>query len=246
MGFYDELASQYAELTGEASRREPARRFVDAVIERFDPSSVLDVACGTGLYAVEFARRGLEVVGADPSEGMLDQARRRAGQADVEIDFHDVPMQQVAARLDRRFDLVICLGNSIPHVLTDDDLDDTLSGFARLLNPGGVVLIQLLNYQKVLQRGERIVGIDRGDNVEYVRFYDFADDLLHFNVLEIHWHRDLARHTLHQTTLRPWTADHLEQQLRKHNLTDVTTFAGLSFEPMTDDADTVTVCATAV
>ena len=55
---------------------------------------ILDVGCGTGRYAVEFARRGARVVGVDFAAGMLATAEehaRRAGVADrctfVQTDF---------------------------------------------------------------------------------------------------------------------------------------------------------------
>jgi demethylmenaquinone methyltransferase/2-methoxy-6-polyprenyl-1,4-benzoquinol methylase len=52
------------------------RRFV-AMAEPRAGQRVLDLCCGTGDVALAFARRGLEVVGLDFSEPMLDVARRR-------------------------------------------------------------------------------------------------------------------------------------------------------------------------
>jgi ubiquinone/menaquinone biosynthesis C-methylase UbiE len=51
-----------------------------AFVARLRPSgSVLDVGCGTGALAQRLAERGYEVVGADPSAGMLEVMRARAG-----------------------------------------------------------------------------------------------------------------------------------------------------------------------
>ena len=62
MLFYDHLAKDYGELTDELRRREAAAEFAQAVIERWRPGALLDVACGTGLYTLEFARRGVPAV----------------------------------------------------------------------------------------------------------------------------------------------------------------------------------------
>jgi SAM-dependent methyltransferase len=43
------------------------------------PALVLDVGCGTGLSTRAFAARGLDVVGVDPTEEMLEHARRAGG-----------------------------------------------------------------------------------------------------------------------------------------------------------------------
>lgn len=44
----------------------------------FAPASVLDAGCGTGRVAIELARRGIDVVGVDLDDAMLDAARRKA------------------------------------------------------------------------------------------------------------------------------------------------------------------------
>lgn len=45
---------------------------------------VLDVGCGSGRYAVEFARRGASVTGLDMAPAMLDMARKAAAEARVD------------------------------------------------------------------------------------------------------------------------------------------------------------------
>jgi magnesium protoporphyrin O-methyltransferase len=69
------------------------RFFRDVVHRRFhltfelcreiEGSRVLDIGCGSGRYAVEFARRGAEVVGLDFSSAMVAMARRAAEEAGV-------------------------------------------------------------------------------------------------------------------------------------------------------------------
>ena len=43
----------------------------------FSPTTVLDAGCGTGRVAIEPARRGIEVVGADVDPSMLATTRQR-------------------------------------------------------------------------------------------------------------------------------------------------------------------------
>ena len=72
---------------------------------RFAPRSVLDAGCGTGRVAIELARRGVTVVGADLDDGMLDAARRKAPQLDW------ICADLVTLDLARRFDIVVMAGN---------------------------------------------------------------------------------------------------------------------------------------
>src|ERR1043166_10126678 len=48
---------------------------------------ILDLGCGEGGYARELARHGAQVVGVDGSERMIDIARRRAKEEELEVEF---------------------------------------------------------------------------------------------------------------------------------------------------------------
>lgn len=89
---------------------EVTRREVDAILAMSGAkpgTSILDLCCGVGRHAVEFARQGFEVTGLDISSTFLDVARRKAVQAGVQItwvegDMRDIPFED-------RFDLVVNL-----------------------------------------------------------------------------------------------------------------------------------------
>lgn len=91
---FDELAAAGEDVHGEAS-------FVSAL----EPRTVLDAGCGTGRVAIELARRGIEVIGADVDGSMLATARRLAPYLTwVESDLS-------ALDLGRTFDVVVLAGN---------------------------------------------------------------------------------------------------------------------------------------
>ncbi len=242
--FYDGLAEEYDVLTATASRVGPARRFVRGLTESGEVSSALDVACGTGLYAIELARAGVETVGADLSAEMVAAARDRARREGVEVRFVPAAMQDVADRVDGPFDVVVCMGNSVPHLLTDHDLELAMAGFRRLTRDGGRTIIQLLNYERILAGRERIVGVDRRGEREFVRFYDFLDGFVRFNVLAIDLSDDEPRWDLHETTLRPYTADDLRRALREAGFVSVDLAGDLGEEPFVPaESDTVMLTA---
>jgi ubiquinone/menaquinone biosynthesis C-methylase UbiE len=238
MSFYDEIADEYDEITGLAGRVAQAEAFIKELGSRHPIASVLDIACGTGLYAILMAKAGIEAVGVDISQSMLDKAGQHAGEAAVTVQWTQASMQEVAARLDRQFDAVLCMGNSIPHLLDDDSLDAAIGGFVKMLRPGGVVAIQVLNYARILARAERIVEINRAADREYVRFCDFLGDTVRFNILEITWQGDRCEHRLHSSILRPYRADELSACLKVHGADNVTVYSGLGlerFEPAQSD-----------
>jgi len=249
MDFYDDIADSYGELTGAADRQVAAGRFVTELTRRFDITSAVDAACGTGLFAIELARGGVDVVGSDISAGMLKSAPANATAAGIDTDlctWVQAPMQELGDRISGARDAILCMGNSIPHLLTDDDLNRTIAGFAMLLTGGGVVSIHLLNYARVLSAKDRIVGITRAGSKEFVRFYDFHSDFIGFNILEIQWDDEgRCSHNLLTTPLRPYLHGQLIGALTAAGFENIETFGDLQFNPFDPEtSDTLLLTAT--
>lgn len=102
-------------------------------VERYAPGSVLDAGCGTGRVAIELARRGHEVVGADVSESMLATARR------LGPTVRWVCCDLAELDLDRRFDVVVMAGN-VPLFTPPGTTAGVVAGCARHLAPDGVLV----------------------------------------------------------------------------------------------------------
>ena len=240
--FYGPLAEGYDAMTRFSSRFEAAEDFFSELESSTDASfsTALDVATGTGVYALALAQLGKVVFGADISQSMIDSACRNADDLGLNVHWFTRPMQDLALELDTTFDLILCMGNSLPHLLEDDDLNSALNGFHRLLNPGGRLLIQLLNYDRILSRRERIVDITRHESKEYVRFYDFLQDYIRFNLLTIEWRtNDEADHVLQSVLLRPYRSRELSERLAFHGFSDIHCFSGLSMSPFSESESAV-------
>lgn len=231
MDFYDSIAESYDEMTGLDGRQDKIVQTVETLIGRYQPTSVIDAACGTGPYAVAFAQRGLAVVGADLSSEMLKRARTLAQTQNVTPHWLQCPMQELSQHLTEPADLIICLGNSLPHILNDEELAQTFAGFARLLHPGGVLVIHLLNYAKILSQRERIVAITRHGPTEFIRFYDFLDDVIRFNLLKITWHGHQSQPQLTSTTLRPYNSQIIETALATQGFSSIEFHGDWNFTP---------------
>ena len=232
--FYDGLAAEYDAMTGFSARLGNARRWAGEVVARLAPAApVVDVATGTGLYAIAFAGLGFAVTGVDIAAEMLALARKNADAAGVKASWLQADMQSLAGRLARPAGLLVCLGNSLPHLTKPEELAAALGEFRNALAPGGTVVLQVLNYDQIMQGGERMVSVDRQGDTEFVRFYDFlpAAGLVRFNVLRLQWRGNEAAHTWQSVTLRAYTRTELEQALAKAGFAEIAAYAGLSFKP---------------
>ena len=241
MDFYNAIAGDYETIVDAAGRAAGIKAFVGELIDRYSVRSAVDVACGTGAYTFALAAAGVKTVGADISEGMVARARLHAGQTGADIQWHVVGMQDIAEHVTEPVDAVLCMGNSLPHILSDDDLAKTASAFRKLVNPGGVAVVHLLNYDRILADAERIVGITRVEDVEYVRFYDFFHGRLRFNILEVHWDGDTATHKLHATELRPYRSAELADAFTQGGFTTVETYGSQAFDPFDAEQSDVLV-----
>ncbi len=122
-----------------AARAVRERNFKPRLIEQAaipDGADVLDLGCGTGTLAIELKRfvPGAEVTGLDADPQILEQARKKAERAGLEISF-DEGLSTALPYKDRSFDRV--LSTLFFHHLPTEDKRDTLREVARVLRPGG-------------------------------------------------------------------------------------------------------------
>jgi SAM-dependent methyltransferase len=97
---------------------------------------VLELACGSGRFAVPLAVAGLEVVGCDLAEPMLVRARDYAAERGVKIETILADVRELDLK-GRQFDTVFIAANSIMHLLTTADFRGFFRSVARHLAPGG-------------------------------------------------------------------------------------------------------------
>lgn len=103
--------------------------------------SVLDAGCGTGRVAIELARRGYEVAGADLDPSMLEVARRNAPQLEwYEGDLATITLTPAAGLgTPRRFDTIVMAGN-VMIFLAPGSEPAVLRNLAQHLAPGGALV----------------------------------------------------------------------------------------------------------
>ncbi len=150
---------------------------------------MLDAATGTGMHAIALAKNGYTACGADISRGMIEHALRNAQAAKVQVRFEVAGFGNLAGTFGAgAFDAVLCLGNSLPHVLSHIELDSTLRDFGNCLKPGGMLIIQNRNFDAVVANHQRWMEpqsyAEAGKEWIFERFYDFDNDgLLTFNMV---------------------------------------------------------------
>ncbi len=124
---------------------------------------VLDLCCGTGQLAHTLAERGYSVLGIDGSEGMLAFAQTNAPTARFLLaDARHFEVQEP-------FDVVLCLFDSLNHLMTENDLAKAFDSTARALHPGGLFAFDLNMEVKYLQTWSGEFSVIGDEEVAIVR-----------------------------------------------------------------------------
>jgi len=213
---------------------------------------VVDMGAGSARHAIMFATWGLEVIAVDPGESMLAEARQNlerfggdiavaAGRVELlEGGFGDLAGLRV-----RDADALVCTGNALPHVAGVEGLRTALADFAGALRPGGLLVLHLLNHDRLLARRERAImpkvrDTDGGGVRVFMRLIGYAEDdsVLDFDFVTLtrdaagSW--DLSSRRSEHTVI---TLDTLRAALRGAGFVGVEFFGDHNGRPLDVDGD---------
>ena len=105
------------------------------------PAAVLDLACGPGYHALEFARRGVAATGLDLGKEMLTLAREKAAAQGLPVHWIEGDMRSFT--LERPVDAAFIMFDGLDALLSNEDLVAHLRAVGQALNPAGVYLVDL-------------------------------------------------------------------------------------------------------
>ena len=173
--WYRIVADHYDHLYDPTRPRKVAP-FVHELFRRHGPvHDVLDVACGTFALDLPLVKRGYRVVGRDLSGDMLRVARSNLRKKGIWADLGVADMRSL--RLGRKFDAILCLGTAFNYLTTPSDVRRAMGAFRRHLRPGGLVVLDLTNFDAFIDRPQnaRAEGDYRAPDGTRIAIYAFNE-----------------------------------------------------------------------
>lgn len=199
---------------------------------------VLDLGCGPGEHSRRLAAAGFDVVGVDASPSMLEKAREEPMPDNLRFILGD--LRDVAQVTEGTFGGAVCLGNTLPHLRTPDDLGSMARGLRERLLPGAPCLLQILNYDRIFGRNERALPVnfrpDPEGELVFVRLMTPQDDgtVLFFpTTLRLRPGHDPHIEVMHsrEVRLKGWRRREIEDILEAAGFHDRTAFGGFDESP---------------
>jgi SAM-dependent methyltransferase len=200
---------------------------------------ILDLGSGTGEHSRFLASKGFEVTGIDSSPAMLAKAMDTPLPAN--LAFVEGDMTRVADVVSGSFDGAICLGNALPHVANREGLARMLAGLRARLRPGAPFVLQVLNYDRVHDTGQRSLPVtfrkDEGEGeVVFLRLMTpLPDGMVVFTPSTLRYRPGgdppLEIAATRNVLLKGWRRGELEEQLGEAGFADRQVFGTVGDVP---------------
>lgn len=215
MSFYETIAPWYDYIFPVSPLQ---TKFVQLKLDGLKGKELIDVGCGTGNLSIQLAKGEANVTGLDLDEQMLDIARDKAKdlsnvrfiQADMlKLTDHFAPASQ---------DGIICFGNTLVHLLKPGEVRRFFRQCHEILKPSGVVLLQMINYDNILDNDLPGLPPIDNDKIHFNREYQLReqDELINFKtILTV---KESGKTIKNSATLQPLRRELLKQILEDTGL----------------------------
>lgn len=233
MTFYHALAPYYNQLF-------PANDKQLSFISSYFPSGseLLDMGAGTGNVAYALAEAGYHVMAAEPDpalrQAMID---KQAGEA-PQLHISDETMQQLGQSA-ALYDGIYCIGNTLVHLSDIQEVSQFFSDAHDKLRPNGALLIQIVNYEKVLTLNNFSFPVVEREQFAFERKYDLVDGKVMFTAT-LTAGDQTATNTI---PLLPLTVHQLLPLLEQSGFQNIEYYADFKKQPYTADAPALIIAA---
>lgn len=227
--FYDQLASEYHLIFADwrKSVRWQGEVLGSLICKEMgnEPLSVLDCTCGIGTQAIGLALLGYDVSGTDISPEAINRAKREANSFGVSINFSVADLLTLNRQVSGVFDVVISCDNSLPHLLSDKNLEVAAYNIRSKLRSNGVFLASIRDYDEILKERPKSTMPQVFDNTDGRRIVFQVWDWLEGERNYL-FHLFIVREILGDWKVSMYSAQY--RAVRRQELTDILTRAGFS------------------
>ena len=206
-----------------------------------EDAKILELCCGTGRLTLPIAKAGYNICGVDYTSSMLEQAKVKASEAGLDINFIEADIRTL--NLHQKFDLIFIPFNSIHHLYRNEDLFKALKGAQNHLKEGGLFLFDCFNpniqYIVDSEKEEQVVAeYTTGDGREVL----IKQTMCYVNATQINrikWHYFINGefHSIQDLDMRLFFPQELDSYLKWAGFDIIHKFGGFDEEAFNDHSE---------
>jgi SAM-dependent methyltransferase len=143
---------------------------------------LIDAGCGTGSLSILLARRGAKVIAFDGDQSMIQKAEEKRPQTlDLSFKVGDL-IGELTTQKDNYCHGIVCFGNTLVHLVEEGQIEDFIQQAHKVLKQGGQLLLQIINYDRILNKGiDTLPDIAAGELHFKRNYLQREDGLLDFS-----------------------------------------------------------------
>lgn len=217
-----------------------------SVFEKYSkrPTLMLDLACGTGSFSNEFAKKDIQVIGVDISPEMLNIAREKSEKDKLDVLYlcQDVSQLDLYGTVDG----AVCCMDSINHITEREVLKEAFKKVSLFLEPECLFVFDvntLYKHKEVLGNNTFVLEEDNLYCVWQNEY--FEDEALTEITLDFFKKLDDERYERTEQFIeeRAYTIEELTEMLENAGFSLEAVLNDMSFEPLKSDSERAVLVA---
>ncbi len=204
-------------------------------------AKILELCCGTGRLTIPLAKANLNITGLDITETMLTEAKKKAKEAQLDIDFKLGDMRDF--QLDDQFDIIFIPFNSIHHLYSNSDLFKTFQSVKKHLKENGIFIFDCFNpnIQFIAESGTHLKEIsnyqtDDGRVIKIKEIMTYESDS-QINRIDWHYYINGQFDSVQNLDMRMYFPQELDAYLNWNGFRIAHKFGNFKEEKFTKDSD---------
>jgi len=170
--FYSSISAYYSEIFP----YKPAQlQFVKQQLGQIRGMKILDIGCAAGELSYQLAKEGSKVAGIDLNPDLIAQAKSSRIYPDLHFQVGNM-LELTNDFHSEFFDSVLCFGNTLIHLTSPGLIQNMMEEVKNVLKPGGKFLLQILNYDYILDENVTELPLIETENIRFIRNYIFEEN----------------------------------------------------------------------
>lgn len=231
--FYSSIAKYYQHIFP----LNPAQvKFLSTVLP-YNGAKILNVGCATGDLSFALSRFGFPIWAFDSDAEMIEMAQNAKSEETLFPVFEQLDMRLLGEHYPETFfDTVVCFGNTMVHLLTDEDMRQFIHAAYKVLLKDGKLAIQLLNYQHIVDHQIKSLSPIDNEHIYFERHYEFEKgaETIDFNTrLTI---KSTEEEIVNSVKLYAIPKNRLQELLEEAGFKEFAYFGSFDAEPLTESS----------